>query len=89
MRHEHNNARCNIGKTLNLQVTTIQRTVGAPSIMSSLVAQFARLFASAPTPHPSSPAAALIESADLRAGVDAHHAQELRVAACAWLRVIR
>lgn len=36
-----------------------------------------------------SPAAALMESAGTRAGLDAHQAQELRSAASAWLRVVR
>jgi len=30
-----------------------------------------------------------MESADRRAGLDAHQAQELRVAASAWLSVVR
>ncbi|MGO4395025.1 hypothetical protein AB4Z46_27085 [Variovorax sp. M-6] len=36
-----------------------------------------------------SPAAILLQSADRRAGLDAHHAQELRAAASAWLSVVR
>jgi hypothetical protein len=36
-----------------------------------------------------SPAAALMESAGSRAGVDARQAQELRSAASAWLSVVR
>ncbi|HSU21702.1 MAG TPA: hypothetical protein VLK60_07400 [Variovorax sp.] len=38
---------------------------------------------------PASPAATLMENADLRAGLDARQAQDLRVAASAWLRVVR
>jgi len=38
---------------------------------------------------PVSPAAALLESAEARVGFDPHHAQELREAASAWLRVVR
>jgi hypothetical protein len=38
---------------------------------------------------PVSPAAALLESAEARAGFDPHHAHELREAASAWLRVVR
>ncbi|MDQ7958471.1 MAG: hypothetical protein RET84_21335 [Pseudomonadota bacterium] len=38
---------------------------------------------------PMSPAAALLESAEARVGLDPHHAQELREAASAWLRVVR
>lgn len=36
-----------------------------------------------------SPAAILMQNADRRAGLDAHHAQELRAAASAWLSVVR
>ena len=36
-----------------------------------------------------SPAAILMQNADSRAGLDAHHAQELRAAASAWLSVVR
>ena len=57
--------------------------------MYSFLAQVARIFSSTPASVASSPAAALMESADLRAGVDAHHAQELRVAATARLSVVR
>ena len=57
--------------------------------MFSLVAQVARLFRINPSEIPSSPAAVLMESADSRAGLDAHHAQELRAAASAWLSVVR
>ncbi len=56
--------------------------------MFSFVAQVARFLRSSGVV-PVSPASALMESADLRAGVDAHHAQELRVAASAWLSVVR
>ncbi len=38
---------------------------------------------------PASPAAALLESAGARAGLDPYHAHELREAASAWLRVVR
>ncbi|MFT4268906.1 MAG: hypothetical protein QM586_17060 [Xenophilus sp.] len=38
---------------------------------------------------PASPAAALLESAGSRAGLDPHQALELREAAVAWLRVVR
>ena len=38
---------------------------------------------------PESLAAVLMESAGSRAGSDARHAQELRVAASAWLSVVR
>ncbi|VTU15488.1 hypothetical protein H6CHR_00247 [Variovorax sp. PBL-H6] len=57
--------------------------------MFSLVAQAARLFRFNPVETPSSPATALMESAGSRAGLDAHHAQELRAAATAWLSVVR
>jgi hypothetical protein len=54
-----------------------------------LMAQIAKFFQSPVNAVPASPAAALMESADLRAGLDARHAQELRGAASAWLSVVR
>jgi hypothetical protein len=56
--------------------------------MFSLIARIAAFFRSADET-PASPASLLMESADFRAGHDAHDAQELRVAASAWLRVVR
>lgn len=57
--------------------------------MFSLFAQVARFFSSSADAVASSPASILMESADVRAGHDAHQAQELRVAASAWLSVVR
>jgi hypothetical protein len=57
--------------------------------MFNLLAQLTRFFSSAADTTPDSPASLLMESADVRAGHDAHDAQELRVAASAWLRVVR
>lgn len=57
--------------------------------MFSLIAQVARFFRSSNASTPASHAATLMETADVRAGLDAHHAQELRVAASAWLSVVR
>jgi hypothetical protein len=57
--------------------------------MSRLIAQLTHFFAPAPAPAPANPAAALMERANLCAGFDACHAQELRFAASAWLRVVR
>jgi hypothetical protein len=57
--------------------------------MFSLIAQVARFFRSSTANASVSHAAALMESADARAGLDAYQAQELRVAASAWLSVIR
>lgn len=57
--------------------------------MFSLIAQVARFFRSSSANVPASHAAALMESADMRAGRGAHHAQELRAAASAWLSVVR
>jgi len=57
--------------------------------MFSLIAQVARFFRSTTVDAPASHAAALMESADVRAGRGAHHAQELRAAASAWLSVVR
>ena len=79
-----------LGKTLNLGfITTPARLARPAHVMFSLVAQVARLFRFNTLETPSSPAAALMESADSRAGLDAHHAQELRAAASAWLSVVR
>ncbi|MDM0002384.1 hypothetical protein QTI24_27540 [Variovorax sp. J22P240] len=57
--------------------------------MFSLIAQVARFLRPACETTPSSPAAVLMESAGSRAGLDARQAQELRVAASAWLSVVR
>lgn len=57
--------------------------------MFSLFAQVARFFSVPAETTPISPASALMERADASAGVDAHHAQELRTAASAWLNVVR
>jgi hypothetical protein len=58
--------------------------------MFSLFAPVARfLRSSTAAVAPASPASALMESADRRAGLDAHQAQELRIAASAWLSVVR
>ena len=57
--------------------------------MFHLLALLARFFRPTRQAVDASPAAILMQSADRRAGLDAHHAQELRAAACAWLRVIR
>jgi hypothetical protein len=54
--------------------------------MFSLLANIARFFRSTVDETPASPASLLMESTDLRAG---HDAQDLRVAASAWLRVVR
>lgn len=59
---------------------------------SRLMAQVARFFSFSNLPvaeAPVSPAATLMESADFSAGLDARYAQELRVAASAWLSVVR
>ena len=59
-------------------------------MFSRLLAQAARFFDASPSSDvPASPAATLMENADLRAGLDARQAQDLRVAASAWLRVVR
>ncbi|WP_168164819.1 hypothetical protein [Variovorax sp. PAMC 28711] len=57
--------------------------------MSKLFSLVARYFNSPAEATPISPALALMETADSRAGVDAHHAQELRIAASAFLNVVR
>ena len=79
-----------LGKTLNLGFIIIPaRAMGRARIMFSLLALVARLFRSKTLEIPASPAAALMESADSRAGMNAHQAQELRAAASAWLSVVR
>ena len=57
--------------------------------MLSLIAQVARFLRPANDASLSSHAAALMESADRRAGLDARQAQELRAAASMWLSVVR
>jgi hypothetical protein len=58
--------------------------------MYALIAQLARTIARA-TPHASQDGIArgLMESAEARAGTSPAQAQELRAAACAYLRVVR
>ena len=56
--------------------------------MFALLAQFLHSIRT-PTALRLSPARLLMESAEARAGHDPHHAQELREAAHAWLRVVR
>jgi len=78
-----------LGKTLNLGTIVTSSARKRPrTIMFSLIAHVARFFFSS-NAATSNPATALMESADVRAGLDAHHAQELRAAASAWLSVIR
>lgn len=78
-----------LGKTLNLGIIVTSSARNMPrTIMFSLIAQVAHFFLSS-NAATSNPATALMESADVRAGLDAHHAQELRAAASAWLSVIR
>lgn len=57
--------------------------------MSSLLTFWSRWMQPTAAPVPASPAADLFESADAMAGLDPHHAQKLREAASAWLRVVR
>lgn len=57
--------------------------------MFNLLSLVARYFSAPAEATPISPAMALMETADERAGVDAHHAQELRSAASAFLNVVR
>ena len=62
---------------------------GQRTIMFHLMALVARFLRPADKAVDDSPAAILMQSADRRAGLDAHHAQELRAAASAWLSVVR
>ena len=59
------------------------------TIMFHLLALVARFFRPTLQAVDASPAAILMQNADRRAGLDAHHAQELRAAASAWLSVVR
>ena len=58
-------------------------------MFSRLMARAARFLTASSMDVPASPAATLMENADRRAGLDARQAQDLRVAARAWLRVVR
>ncbi len=55
--------------------------------MYALLAQLARFLPAVPAP--SGVARRLMESAEARAGTDPRQAQELRIAASAYLRVVR
>ena len=63
--------------------------MGQRTIMFHLLALVARFFRPTLQAVDASPAAILMQNADRRAGLDAHHAQELRAAASAWLSVVR
>ena len=81
------------GITLSLLLYLLGRRFQPRNVMFSLfafAATFVRSFLhTSASAAPQSPAALLMESADRRAGSDAHQAQELRVAASAWLSVVR
>jgi hypothetical protein len=57
--------------------------------MYALLAQIARLFPDYAGTRQAGVARQLMERAEARAGLDPQHAQELRDAACAYLRVVR
>gem|GEM_PF-1983189 len=57
--------------------------------MFSLLASVFRFLRGNTSALAASPASMLMEHADARAGLDPHHAHELREAASAWLRVVR
>lgn len=79
-----------LGITLNLRFSpNTSAGSGRAHTMTSLFAHIASFFRTTADEAPASPASILMESADLRAGHDAHDAQDLRVAASAWLRVVR
>ncbi|VWX58948.1 conserved hypothetical protein [Burkholderiales bacterium 8X] len=59
------------------------------SRLSAFKVFIGRLIHIDPSIQPPSPAQVLMEAADVRTGLDAQHAQELRVAATAYLSVIR
>lgn len=79
-----------LGLTLNLH--NITNEGAAKSLHNTMFSLFSLLFRSlrpVSVESDASPAAALLESADSRVGLDPHQAQELRDAAAAWLRVVR
>jgi hypothetical protein len=57
--------------------------------MYALIAQLARALAPAPRASQDGFARGLMESAEARAGTNPEQAQQLRAAACAYLRVVR
>jgi hypothetical protein len=57
--------------------------------MYALLAQIARLFPAPAGTRQPGVARQLMERAEASAGLDPQHAQELRDAACAYLRVVR
>ena len=57
--------------------------------MFSLISLIVRSFRPMSGQNANSPASVLMESADSSVGRSPHHAQELREAASAWLRVVR
>jgi hypothetical protein len=81
------------GITLILATYLLRRCLLPRNVMFSLFAfasTFARsMFRTSASAAPQSPAAVLMESACSRAGSDAHQAEELRIAASAWLSVVR
>lgn len=79
----------NWGKPLILSYRHSAPPDGQRTIMFQLIALVARFLRPAVQAVDASPAAILMQNADSRAGLDAHHAQELRAAASAWLSVVR
>lgn len=76
-----------LGKTLILGSSLLNIRFGDPLAMYALLAQIVRFL---PTPPAQNGVAGrLMESAGARAGHNPQQAQELRVAACAYLRVVR
>jgi hypothetical protein len=75
-----------LGKTLNLIASPLFAVRGEPA-MYSLLAQLARFLPAAPAQN--GVARRLMETAEARAGTDPRQAQELRIAASAYLRVVR
>ena len=75
-----------LGKTLILGSCSLFTANGDPA-MYALFAQLARFLPAAPAQN--GVARRLMESAEARAGTDPRQAQELRIAASAYLRVVR
>ena len=77
------------GKPLTLDHRHSAPPDGQRTIMFHVIALVARFLRPTDKALDASPAALLLQDADSRAGLDAHHAQELRAAASAWLSVVR
>ena len=70
-------------------IATKRAWLRARTIMFSLISLIVRSFRPVSGQNTNSPASVLMESAESSVGRNPRHAQELREAASAWLRVVR